>query len=141
LHDLSKFEESERPGHIWLTWVYQCKETDTPFEVVPEISGLIGRALWIHRNRNAHHPEAHASPDSMSVADLVEMVCDWTAIAQERHDVGSSRPWAEANISRWAFSIATREFIFRTIDELDRRNQNADVGEVGGVTYEIAARL
>ena len=122
LHDLSKFGERERAGYTWLTWIYHCKEQGRPFEVAPHMSREIERALTTHRRRNTHHPEAHLTPDAMSVADLAEMVCDWTAIAQEQSGTGSARPWAEANISRWSFSHAARDFIFLTIDELDRRN-------------------
>jgi hypothetical protein len=56
--------------------------------------------------------------------DLVEMVCDWTAIAQENGGDRSARGWAERNIARWSFSRPMRGFIFLTIDELDRRNRN-----------------
>ena len=121
-HDRSKFDEHESPGYIWLTWVYHCKETGRPFEITPEISATIERALQLHRGRNAHHPEAHPAPDAMSVIDLVEMVCDWTAIAQEKDGVGSARLWANENISRWQFSRSVRDFIYRTIDVLDRKN-------------------
>src|SRR5262249_7182257 len=124
VHDRSKFDPSESPGYIWLTWVYHCKETGQPFDPLPEISQLIERSLMLHRSRNSHHPEAHTSPDALGAIALVEMVCDWTAIAQERDGVGSARPWAEANITRWAFTSGVRKFIFRTIDELDRRNQS-----------------
>ena len=120
-HDLSKFDERERLGYVWLTWIYHCKEQGRPFEPSPQISDTVARALDTHRRRNAHHPEAHRSPDTMSVLDLVEMVCDWTAIAQENGG-RSARPWASVNISRWPFSRAARDFVFVTIDELDRRN-------------------
>ena len=116
-HDLSKFDEREREGYIWLTWIYDCR----PADVAPEIARAVERALDVHRRRNAHHPEAHLVPDAMSVLDLVEMVCDWTAIAQENGGA-SARPWALANLTRWAFSRPARDFIFVTIDELDRRN-------------------
>src|SRR6478609_8058561 len=58
-HDLSKFDERERVGYIWLTWIYHCKEQGQPFEVTAEIGCSIEQALDIHRRRNAHHPEAH----------------------------------------------------------------------------------
>jgi hypothetical protein len=121
VHDLSKFSELEQRGYIWLTWIYHCKEQGRPFEVAPQIAQLVESALAIHRSRNAHHPEAHASPNAMSTLDVVEMVCDWTAIAQEKEGQGSARAWAIANISKWSFSPAMRELVFDTIDNLDQR--------------------
>jgi uncharacterized protein DUF5662 len=125
-HDLSKYDDQERLGYVWLTWIYHCKEQGHPLEIDPAVSACVERALQIHRARNSHHPEAHACPDAMSPLDLVEMVCDWTAIAQEQTGAGSARPWAEQHISRWAFAPRTRAFIFRAIDELDRRNARSN---------------
>src|SRR5262249_44049812 len=131
VHDLSKYSDRERLGYIWLTWMYE--QQGKRFEVPNGVADLVEQSLRTHRERNAHHPEAHRSPDTMSVLDLVEMVCDWTAIAQENEgDGGSARVWAERNISRWGFSRSTRTFIFLTIDELDRRNRRVLQSAVTG---------
>ena len=72
---------------------------------------------------NRHHPEFHADPNDMSDVDLIEMVCDWTAMAQEfSQDGGSARGWADKTIGkRIAFDAEKRRFIYRMIEDLDRQ--------------------
>ena len=78
-------------------------------------------AIHHHVTSNRHHPEAYADPNDMSYVDLIEMVCDWTAMAQEFGE-GSARGWADKTIGRRvAFSAEKRRFIYRMIEELDRR--------------------
>ncbi len=51
-------------------------------------------AIEHHVTTNRHHPDFHADPNDMSDVDLIEMVCDWTAMAQEfEQDGGSARGW------------------------------------------------
>ncbi|MCI5210712.1 MAG: hypothetical protein D3910_18430 [Candidatus Electrothrix sp. ATG2] len=60
----------------------------------------------------------------MSDIDLIEMVCDWTAMAQEfDHDDGSARGWDDKTIgNRVSFNSDRKRFIYRIIEELDRLN-------------------
>jgi hypothetical protein len=62
----------------------------------------------------------------MSDVDLVEMVCDWTAMAQEfdqDQDGGSARGWADKTVGkRVAFNAEKRRFIYQIIEELDRQH-------------------
>jgi hypothetical protein len=70
---------------------------------------------------NRHHPEFHADPNDLSNVDLIEMVCDWTAMAQE-FGQGSARGWADKTIGkRVAFNAEKRRFIDQMIAELDRQ--------------------
>ena len=39
----------------------------------------------------------------MSILDLVEMVCDWTAMSQE-YKQGSCLNYVKSNINQWGFS-------------------------------------
>ena len=79
------------------------------------------RAIYHHVTTNRLHPEAHANPNDMSDVDLIEMVCDWTAMAQE-FEGGSARAWADKTVGkRVAFNAEKRQFIYRVIDELDRQ--------------------
>ena len=59
----------------------------------------------------------------MSDVDLIEMVCDWTAMAHEfDQDDGSARGWADKTIGkRVAFNAKKRRFIYQMIDKLDRQ--------------------
>lgn len=119
LHDRGKFEEPERSGYVWLTWRYRERAAGRPFRAPRGVDALIERTLRRHRAGNAHHPEAHAHPDAMTPLDLVELVCDWTAIAQETG--GDCGAWAREHSGRWPFSPAARALLFSTIEELERR--------------------
>jgi hypothetical protein len=59
----------------------------------------------------------------MSVLDMIEMVCDWTAMSQELGQGGSARQWADKNIGvRWKFDKAHADMIYNMIDWLDEKN-------------------
>jgi len=81
----------------------------------------VRRAIQHHVTTNRHHPDFHDDPNDMTDADLIEMVCDWTAMSQEfNQDGGSARDWADKTIgSRVQFSDDRRAFIYATIDLLD----------------------
>jgi hypothetical protein len=124
-HDQSKFNEPERTAYIWLTWLYHCKNNDIPFDYPCGVEAIVLHGWQHHIRSNSHHPEAHASPDNMSDLEIVEMVCDWTAISQELNlNGGSCMPWARLHIDKkWRFSSARKDLIFATIRELDKRNR------------------
>jgi hypothetical protein len=124
-HDLSKYKTSERLAYTWMTWMYYCKNHGIAFEYPTGVEKIVQQGWQHHITHNAHHPEAHDDPNNMSNLDIVEMVCDWTAISQENDsDNASCFSWASANIDKkWNFSAAQKNFIFATIHELDRRNQ------------------
>jgi hypothetical protein len=67
----------------------------------------------------------------MSDVDLIEMVCDWTAMSQEfDQDGGSARVWADKTIgNRVHFNDDKRRFIYEMIDLLDSM-LNTDDGQV-----------
>jgi hypothetical protein len=120
-HDLSKFNEPERIAYLWITWKYHCNNKGTAFNYLPEIEEVVTKGWLHHIQNNSHHPEAHESLDLMSDIHIVEMVCDWTAIAQENNN-NSCLTWANMNIDKkWNFSLAKKNFIFKTIHELDKR--------------------
>jgi len=62
----------------------------------------------------------------MTEVDLIEMVCDWTAMSEEfEQDGGSARGWAEKTIGRRVmFSDDKRACVYQVIDELDRRRMS-----------------
>ncbi len=70
---------------------------------------------------NRHHPEYHADPNDMPEVDLIEMICDWTAMSLEfGQDGGSARGWADKTIGiRVHFNDAKRGFIYEMIELLD----------------------
>ena len=83
----------------------------------------VRHAIEHHMSVNRHHPEFHEDPNHMSEVDLIEMVCDWTAMAQEfGQDGGSARGWAEKTIGhRVHFDQEHRDVVYAMIDLLDSR--------------------
>jgi hypothetical protein len=122
-HDASKLDSEERVPYIWLTEYHKRRRNGEPFEYPEGIAEAVQRAIHHHLTTNRHHPEFHEDPNAMSDVDLIEMVCDWTAMAQEfGQDGGSARGWADKTVgTRVAFNEENRQFIYRMIDELDRR--------------------
>src|SRR5215469_12831566 len=122
-HDLSKFGPEERVPYVWLTEYHRCRRSGEPFEYPEGVAESVQRAIRHHVTTNRHHPEFHADPNAMSEVDLIEMVCDWTAMAQEfGQDGGSARGWADKTVgTRIAFNAEKRRLIYRLIEELDRQ--------------------
>ncbi len=121
VHDLSKFEEPERLGYIWITEYYRHHRRGLPYEYPEGIKPLAEAATRHHYHSNRHHVEFHASPADMSDVDLIELVCDWTAVAQEYGEPNASAmSWAQKVLgSRWNFPVERQRFIFEMIQTLD----------------------
>lgn len=123
VHDASKFGPEERIPYVWLTEYHRCRRNGEPFAYPEGMEERVKRAIRHHVSSNRHHPEFHADPNDMSEVDLIEMVCDWTAMAQEfREEGGSARGWADKVIGkRVAFNAEKRRFIYQMIESLDRQ--------------------
>jgi hypothetical protein len=133
VHDASKFGSEERIPYVWLTEYHRCRRSGEPFEYPEGMAEKVKLAIHHHVTTNSHHPEFHADPNDMSDVDLIEMVCDWTAMAQEfGQDGGSARGWADKTIGkRVAFNVEKCRFVYQMIEELDRQIA-ADRTEGGG---------
>jgi hypothetical protein len=123
VHDSSKFGPEERIPYVWLTEYHRCRSSGEPFEYPEGVAERLKMAIHHHVTTNRHHPEFHADPNDMSDVDLIEMVCDWTAMAQEFGEGGgSARGWADKTIGkRVAFNEDKRQFIYQMIEELDKK--------------------
>ncbi|WP_425397556.1 DUF5662 family protein [Aeoliella sp.] len=121
-HDASKFEPEERVPYIWLTEHHRCRKSGKPFAYPPGVEAQVEAAIAHHMSHNRHHAEFHDDPNDMTEVDLIEMVCDWTAMAQEFHQCGgSARGWADKTIGvRVHFSDEKRQFVYAMIELLDR---------------------
>ncbi|MDX2471354.1 MAG: DUF5662 family protein [SAR324 cluster bacterium] len=125
-HDKSKWEGEERRCYTWLTECHRCKTHGLAFEFPAGVEAEVTSAMELHKSLNRHHPEAHSCPDAMENLDIIEMVADWKAMAQEFNEEGGSpRGWVKANISTWDFSPDKKEYIFSTIDHMDQAYLNA----------------
>lgn len=122
IHDASKFGEIERIPYIWLTEYHRCRRSGEPFEYPVGIEVVVKHAVKNHVTTNRHHTQFHSNPNDMSDVDLIEMVCDWTAMAQEfNQEDTSARRWADKTIGRrFVFNAEKTRFIYRIIEELER---------------------
>ncbi len=121
-HDSSKFEVEERIPYVWLTEFHRCRLSGDPFSYPDGMEELVREAVRHHVTTNRHHPEFHADPNEMTDVDIIEMVCDWTAMSQEiDQDGGSARGWADRTIGiRLLLNDERRQFVYAMIDLLDR---------------------
>jgi len=78
----------------------------------------IARAEHIHVTSNRHHPEYHSDINAMTDVDIIEMVCDWTAMAQVRgENNGSASDWALKVVGNtYPFDEYRSTLIFRIIE-------------------------
>lgn len=122
-HDASKFEEPERTPKIWAAESTRSHEVAESFEYPPDMEARIDAAEQYHLAVNPHHPEFHARPEAMCSVDVIEMVCDWAAIARARGECdGSARCWAEKCVGhRYRFTDEQRDLIMRIIQILECR--------------------
>ncbi len=122
-HDASKFGPEERNAYVWLTEYHQCRRNGEPLEYPPGVEQEVKRAINHHMTANRHHPQFHTDPNDMTEVDLIEMVCDWTAMSQEfDQDGGSARGWADRTIGkRVQFNKDKTAFVYRIIEELDKQ--------------------
>lgn len=131
-HDASKFEPEERIPYIWLTEFHRCRRNGQTFNYPDGIAEHIERAVRHHMSVNRHHPEYHEHPDQMTEVDLIEMVCDWTAMAQEfNQNGGSARGWADKVIgTRLHFGRRHQELVYSIIDMLDNELLRRNAGSL-----------
>jgi hypothetical protein len=121
LHDASKFSPEERILYIWLTEFHRCRRAGEPFSYPDGMEDHVRAATDHHMSTNRHHPDFHADPNDMTDVDIIEMVCDWTAMSQEfGQDGGSARGWADKTIGkRLHLNEDRRRFVYSMIELLD----------------------
>lgn len=132
-HDASKFTPEERLPYIWLTERHRCRHAGEPFRYPEGMAARVRTAIDHHLSTNRHHPEFHRDANDMSDVDLIEMVCDWTAMSQEfNQDGGSARGWADKTIGTQVhFDEERRRFIYEMIRLLDEKLAEAASRTIG----------
>lgn len=122
-HDQSKFGPEEETAYIWLNWLYHKKVEIKDYQLPEDVMVKVMDTLKTHSLKNSHHPEFYEDCNQMKAIDLVEMVCDWMAIAEENMGPGSScRSWAEANLEKkWSFSFQMKSLVFEIISKIEER--------------------
>ena len=81
VHDASKYGPEERVPYIWLTECHRCRRAGEPFGYPEGMEAQVQSAIDHHLTTNRHHAEFHSNPNAMTDVDLIEMVCDWTAMS------------------------------------------------------------
>ncbi|ADG69036.1 conserved hypothetical protein [Planctopirus limnophila DSM 3776] len=121
IHDASKYGTEERIPYIWLTEFHRCRRIGEPFSYPDGMEERVRSAIHHHVTTNRHHPDFHTDPNDMTDVDLIEMVCDWTAMSLEfGEDKGSARGWADKTIGNHLYlSESKRQFVYAMIDLLD----------------------
>jgi hypothetical protein len=125
LHDLSKFSVAELVPYIWLTERYRCLGQQQPFEYPSGMEAAVTEASSRHIRTNRHHTQFHTNLEAMSRVDLAEMVCDWTAMGQEkRGPSASARAYADQKVgTTYRFSETQRQDIYDFIQFLEERTK------------------
>lgn len=71
-----------------------------------------------HFANNRHHPEHHIyGINSMTLVDLLEMICDWMA-ATKRHADGNIRRSIEINQARFGYTDEIKKILLNTVASL-----------------------
>ena len=124
-HDSSKFGSDELIPYVWLNEYHCCRRSGVAFEYPEGMEEQVKLAIRHHVTSNRHHSEYHSDPNDMTPVDLIEMVCDWTAMSQEfGQDGGSARGRAELMIGhRFQFNEEQARFIYDVISELDKHGE------------------
>merc|ERR1719233_178021 len=126
-HDASKWSEPEKTPYIWHTWRHRAWRLGEEFSVPESID--INSAIEHHKTTNSHHPEYHTPRDAMSTLDIVEMVCDLTAISRENGE-STCWDWVEEHAERFrGFSFSKATEFWAAINELDRRLKEAGLSD------------
>ncbi len=143
-HDSDKFEYPNYDVQVFRGWQAYSKRRGLELaECSVEDEALICKTVFDHVKSNNHHPEywddnitleqystnyyeQFDNPDFyvvdgtlMSKEGIAEMVCDWTAVAQE-FGKNSARDWADEMIDkRWRFTPEQVNFIYQIINILE----------------------
>ena len=95
-HDLDKFDDDQILGHIWLAEQARCLEVEEEFTKPSGFDTFTQNSLNLHRQAQAHHPEAHDGIQSMPVHDRVEFICNECSHSWENG--GDVKDWFVANV-------------------------------------------
>ncbi len=126
LHDFSKFDEDTYEGYVWYYARNYAREKKLPIpEYSEEREEFILECVKKHRSNSRHHPEYFKDVNDMEPLDIIEMVCDWTAISQS-NILGiykSVRDFTNQNIgTKYMFDEAHQRQIYKVIDLLTTLN-------------------
>ena len=112
LHDNSKFRPEEARGFIKI--IDNQKEGKEYFDVL----SLIAKEVNNHYKNNRHHPQHYKNGiDDMGLIDIIEMLCDWKASNQQRHNFGTIELSIGINKNRFNISDQLTKILLNTTKE------------------------
>lgn len=115
-HDHSKFTPDEWPTFAHAT--IRLKGLTYGSDEYKACLKDMGPAIKHHQTTNSHHPEAHADGiHSMTLLDVMEMLCDWKA-ATERHADGCLNKSFDINRDRFGISREQEMWMRNTAIEM-----------------------
>ena len=145
-HDADKGSKLLMLPYVWISWKYkQKRDNNIDIKINSDMKREMDKATEYHVLNNPHHPECSAGvcnndpndrdkstepidASNMYDEDVIEMVADWSAMAEELHD--TPRNWYnKCSGVRWTFTANQQALIekclniveqdsYREIDEL-----------------------
>ena len=116
VHDASKLETPEK--EIFDEMTPKLKASTYGSEEYKKMLAGMKPALDHHYTANSHHPEHYpCGVESMTLLDILEMLCDWKA-AGERHANGSIERSLTVNRERFKISDQLFHVLENTAREL-----------------------
>ena len=121
LHDQSKLSEPEKS--IFDEYAPKLREVIYNSDEYKQYLGEMKKGLDHHYSNNPHHPEFWSDGiPSMSLLDIIEMLCDWKAATMRRAD-GDIRKSIEMNQSRFGYSDELKSILLNTVAEMGLEHQ------------------
>jgi len=112
LHDVTKFNDEEKD--LFAEAVPELCKTAYGSDEYKRILQRIKPATDHHNTHNRHHPEYFNNKiDTMTLMDLIEMVCDWCA-AVKRNPDGDVIESIEINQKRFGYSDELKSIMDHT---------------------------
>jgi len=116
-HDKSKLESPEKEIFDKFTPLLKTSTYGTPeyFKTLGEMKEAIDH----HYKNNFHHPEHYPNGiRGMSLIDIIEMFCDWSA-STKRHEDGSLLKSIQLNKARFNYSDELEQIFLNTVKFLE----------------------
>lgn len=117
VHDESKLESPELEAFDRMTPL--LAELEYGSDEYKAALRELGPALQHHYEENSHHPEHYARGiRGMSLLDLIEMLCDWSAAAMRVKQGALTVESLQFNQQRFGYSDELADIFLNTLREL-----------------------
>lgn len=141
-HDLSKFSEDEATLFQERIPAIDAAQKQFGYESPEHKSARanLGEALKHHYANNTHHPEHFSNGvEGMNVYDVVEMLCDWWAVADAK--VANVLSFIAQNQVRFNISEQLKEILVSTIHYIHNPHELSKKSYANDFTYPNLFRL